>query len=269
MTAEQRAVQKVPQAQRESWGGRRAQNIARKDGNMKKLFAAVLSVAVATSLSPALTSAQSTSCPAEVGQAKEMLAKKQTASINSQDVQAPRSLAGARSNPDIQSPRGNQDVQSPRGNQDVQAPRSLAGARQNDSIQSPRGNQDVQSPRGNQDVQSPRGNQDVQSPRGNQNLQSPRGNQDVQSPRGNQHLQSPRGDQDVQSPRANSDVQSPRGNQNVQSPRSSTGATASTQAPRADISKAASLVKDAEAACKSGNMTVASDKAKAAIELLK
>ena len=167
---------------------------------MKKLFVAVLSVAVATSLSPALTSAQSTSCPAEVGQAKEMLAKKQTASINSQDVQAPRSLAGARSNQDIQSPRGNQDVQSPRGNQDVQ---------------------------------SPRGNQDVQSPRGNQN------------------------------------VQSPRGNQNVQSPRSSTGTTASTQAPRADISKAASLVKDAEAACKSGNMTVASDKAKAAIELLK
>ena len=158
---------------------------------MKKLFVAVLSVAVATSLSPALTSAQSTSCPAEVGQAKEMLAKKQTASINSQDVQAPRSLAGARSN---------------------------------------------------QDIQSPRGNQDVQSPRGNQNVQSPRGNQDVQSP---------------------------RGNQNVQSPRSSTGTTASTQAPRADISKAASLVKDAEAACKSGNMTVASDKAKAAIELLK
>src|SRR6266436_3149240 len=117
---------------------------------MKKLFAMVLSVAVAMSLSPALTSAQSASCPAEVGQAKEMLSKKQVASINSQDVQAPRSLAGARSNENVQSPRGNQDVQSPRGNQDVQ---------------SPRGNQDVQSPRGNQDVQSPRGNQNVQSPR--------------------------------------------------------------------------------------------------------
>src|SRR6266540_1130691 len=124
---------------------------------MKKLFATVLSVAVAMSLSPALTSAQSASCPAEVAQAKEMLSKKQVASINSQDVQAPRSLAGARSNENVQSPRGNQDVQSPRGNQDVQ------------------------SPRGNQDVQSPRGNQDVQSPRGNQNVQSPRGNQDVQS----------------------------------------------------------------------------------------
>jgi hypothetical protein len=173
---------------------------------MKKLFATVLSVAVAMSLSPALTSAQSTSCPAEVAQAKAMLSKKQVASINSQDVQAPRSLAGARSNDNVQSPRGNQDVQSPRGNQDVQAPRSLAGARSNDSVQSPRGNQDVQSP---------------------------------------------------------------RGNQNVQSPRSGSGATASSQAPRADISKAASLVKDAEAACKTGNMTMASEKAKAAIELLK
>src|SRR6266436_5576232 len=121
---------------------------------MKKLFAMVLSVAVAMSLSPALTSAQSASCPAEVGQAKEMLSKKQVASINSQDVQAPRSLAGARSN---------ENVQSPRGSQDVQSPRSLAGARSNESVQSPRGNQDVQSPRGNQDVQSPRGNQNVQS----------------------------------------------------------------------------------------------------------
>jgi hypothetical protein len=100
-------------------------------------------------------------------------------------------------------------------------------------------------------------------------VQSPRGNQDVQSPRGNQNVQSPRGNQDVQSPRGNQDVQSPRGNQNVQSPRAGSGATASGQAPRADISKAASLVKDAEAACKSGNMTVASEKAKAAIELLK
>ena len=62
---------------------------------MKKLFATVLSVAVAMSLSPALASAQSTSCPAEVAQAKAMLSKKQVASINSQDVQAPRSLAGA------------------------------------------------------------------------------------------------------------------------------------------------------------------------------
>ena len=183
---------------------------------MKKLFAAVVSVAVALSLSPAMGTAQ-TKCPAEVTQAKDMLSKK-TASVKPDDVQAPRSLAGARSNENVQSPRGNQDVQSPRGNQDVQ---------------SPRGNQDVQSPRGNQDVQSPRGNQDVQSPRGNQNVQSPRGNQDVQSPR------------------------------------APAGSTTTAQAPRADMTKATSLVKEAEAACKAGNMTLASDKAKAALAILK
>ena len=174
---------------------------------MKKLFAGVLSVAVALSLSPAMGTAQ-TKCPAEVAQAKDMLSKK-TASVKPDDIQAPRSLAGARSNENVQSPRGNQDVQSPRGNQNVQ---------------SPRGNQDVQSPRGNQDVQSPRGNQDVQSP---------------------------------------------RGNQDVQSPRAAAGSATTAQAPRADMTKATSLVKEAEAACKAGNMTLASDKAKAALAILK
>src|SRR5258705_8707363 len=122
---------------------------------MKKLFATVLSLAVAMSLSPALTSAQSTSCPAEVAQAKAMLSKKQVASVNSQDVQAPRSLAGARSNENVQSPRGNQDVQSPRGNQDVQAPRGQAGAPSHRDEQEPRGHQGVQAPRCHQAVQTP------------------------------------------------------------------------------------------------------------------
>jgi hypothetical protein len=40
------------------------------------------------------------------------------------------------------------------------------------------------------------------------------------------------------------------------------------QAPRADVTKAASLVKEAEAACKAGNMTLATDKAKAALAIL-
>jgi hypothetical protein len=35
------------------------------------------------------------------------------------------------------------------------------------------------------------------------------------------------------------------------------------------MTKAASLLKDAEAACKAGNMTLASDKAKAALAILK
>jgi len=183
---------------------------------MKKAFAAVLSVAVALSLSPAVTTAQGT-CPAEVAQAKDMLTKR-TASVKPDDIQAPRSLAGARSNESVQAPRGNQDVQAPRGNQDVQAPR---------------GNQDVQAPRGNQNVQAPRGNQDVQAPRGNQNVQAPRGNQDVQAPR------------------------------------SGAGSTTTAQAPRGDMSKATALVNEAEAACKAGNMKLATDKAKAAIAILK
>ena len=189
----------------------------------RALLVAILGMLLAVPAWPEFGAAQS-GCPAEVDQAKEML-KQKTAAVNPDDVQAPRSMAGARQ--DVQSPRGNQNVQSPRQNQDVQ---------------SPRGNQDVQSPRGNQDVQSPRQNQDVQSPRGNQTVQSPRGNQDVQSPRGNQ---------DVQSPRAG-------------------GTTASSQTPRSsNVTKAQSLVKEAEAACKAGNMTQASKKAKSAMALLK
>ena len=106
---------------------------------MKKLFAGAVSIAVLLSLSPALSHAQS-KCPAEVAQAKEMLSKsKKVASVKPEDIQAPRTMAGARQ--EVAAPRENQNVQSPRGNQDVQ---------------SPRGNQNVQSPRGNQDVQSPR-----------------------------------------------------------------------------------------------------------------
>jgi hypothetical protein len=115
--------------------------------------------------------------------------------------------------------------------QDIQSPRSLAGVR----------SQDVQSPRG-QDIQSPR-SQDIQSPR-SQDIQSPR-SQDIQSPRG----------QDIQSPRSQ-DIQSPR-SQDIQSPRS------------ANYKKASTLVSEAEVACKAGKSSVAADKAKAAMDLLK
>src|SRR5213596_2063251 len=132
---------------------------------MKRFFAAIMSVAVFGALAPAVE-AQS-SCP-EVEQAKAMFSKVAKA----QDVQEPRSLAGAR-----------QDQQAPRS-QDIQAPRSLAGARGQD-VQAPRG-QDTQAPRG-QDTQAPRGKQDVQAPRG-QDTQAPRSQdalrgQDTQAPR--------------------------------------------------------------------------------------
>ena len=131
---------------------------------MKRLFAAIMSVAVIGALAPTVD-AQS-ACPSEVQQAKEMFAKVAKAP----EVQAPRTLAGARQ--DTQ-------VQSPRGKEDVQAPRSLAGARTQIDVQSPRGKEDVQSPRGKQDVQAPRGKQDVQAPRSDQGA-----GQAVQAPRG-------------------------------------------------------------------------------------
>ncbi|HET8577272.1 MAG TPA: hypothetical protein VFO18_09255, partial [Methylomirabilota bacterium] len=98
---------------------------------MRKLLAAVLSLLMVVTFSVTVSSAQ-TSCPPEVATAKAML----TQSAKSQDVQAPRSLAGAKSQ-DVQAPRS-QDVQAPRS-QDVQAPRSQ-------NIQAPR-SQDVQAPR--------------------------------------------------------------------------------------------------------------------------
>ena len=108
---------------------------------MKRLFATLMSVAVMATFTP-VGEAQ-TSCPAEVSKAKELLAMKGSVA-KGQDVQAPRSLAGARGQ-DTQAPRG-QDTQAPRG-QDTQAPRG----------------QDTQAPRG-QDTQAPRG-QDTQAPR--------------------------------------------------------------------------------------------------------
>src|SRR3989449_5086227 len=100
---------------------------------IKRFFAAIMSVAVIAALAP-VAGAQS-QCPAEVGQAQAMLqkaAKPQQQAARGQDVQAPRSLAGARSSTqDVQAPRSStQDVQAPRSStQDVQAPRSLAGAK--------------------------------------------------------------------------------------------------------------------------------------------
>src|SRR5437773_404896 len=187
---------------------------------MKRLFAVIMSVAVFGALAPTVD-AQS-ACP-EVEQAKAMFSKVAKA----QDVQAPRSLAGAR-----------QDQQAPRS-QDIQAPRSLAGARGQD-VQAPRG-QDTQAPRG-QDTQAPRGGQDVQAPRG-QDTQAPRGKQDVQAPRGQ-------------------DTQAPRG-QDVQAPRSAQAAGQGVQAPRG--SDVGNLIREAEAACKAGNMAEAKAKAEAAM----
>jgi len=155
---------------------------------MRKLLATVLSVTTVVALSASAGMGQ-TSCPPEVASAKAML---------TQTAQAPRSLAGARS----------QEIQAPRS-QEVQAPRS-------------------------QEFQAPR-SQEVQAPR----------SQEVQAPR-SQEFQAPRS-QEVQAPRS----------QEFQAPRS------------AEFKKASTLVSEAEAACKAGNSSLAADKAKAAMGLLK
>src|SRR5437879_13001961 len=112
---------------------------------MKRLFAAIMSVAVFGALAPAVD-AQS-SCPTEVQQAKEMFAKV----AKTPDVQAPRTLAGAR-----------QEMQAPRGKEDVQAPRALAGARTQREVQAARGTQDEQDARGQEDDQAARGQEEEQ-----------------------------------------------------------------------------------------------------------
>jgi hypothetical protein len=75
--------------------------------------------------------------------------------------------------------------------------------------------------------------------------------QNVRAPRSLAGAQS----QDIQAPRSQ-DTQAPR-SQGVQAARS------------AELTKAATLVREADVACKAGNTAMASEKAKAAMELLK
>src|SRR5258707_1347121 len=118
--------------------------------------------------------------------------------------------------------------------QDVQAPRSLAGSRQ-----------------------------DIQAPRAGQDIQAPRAGQDIQAPRAGQDIQAPRAGQDIQAPRAGQDIQAPRAGQDIQAPRSLAGARSSSG------SDATKLVREAEAACKAGNMDTAKAKAVEAMGLMK
>jgi hypothetical protein len=129
--------------------------------------------------------------------------------------------------------------------QNIQPSRSLAGAR----------SQGVQAPR-SQELQAPR-SQDIQAPRSLAGAQS----QDIQAPR-SQELQAPRS-QELQAPRSQ-ELQAPR-SQELQAPRSQ-----ELQAPRSvEFKKAATLVKEADAACNAGNSAMATEKAKATMELLK
>jgi hypothetical protein len=72
----------------------------------------------------------------------------------------------------------------------------------------------------------------------------------VQAPRG-QQVQAPRG-QEIQAPRGQ-EIQAPRG-QEIQAPR---------------VQKASGLIRQADAACKKGDMALSAQKAKEALGLLK
>ena len=101
---------------------------------MRKLLATLLTVAVAAAFVPTLSDAAS-SCPPEVAQAKDLLARQTAASrtlAGAREIQAPRMQdVQAPKMQDVQAPKM-QDVQAPRM-QDVQAPRTLAGATQIDA----------------------------------------------------------------------------------------------------------------------------------------
>ena len=104
---------------------------------MKKSLAVVLSGLMAVSLS-ATTGSADNSCPVEVSTAKSMLQQKQQVS-RVQDVQAPRSLAGARIQ---EAPRSSQEAprsvqQAPRSQQE--APRSVQEAPRGQQLEAPRG----------------------------------------------------------------------------------------------------------------------------------
>src|SRR5256712_14053085 len=122
---------------------------------MKRLFAAIMSVAVFGALAPAVD-AQS-SCPSEVQQAKEMFAKV----AKTPDVQAPRTLAGAR-----------QEMEAPGGKEDVRAPRGHAGARNQSGEEEARGKEGGQEPRGKEGGEARRGKEGREGWRRRERVQS-------------------------------------------------------------------------------------------------
>jgi hypothetical protein len=210
---------------------------------MKKFFAAIMSMAVMATFTP-LANAQS-ACPPEIAKAKEMLSQK--------SVAAPRSLAGARG----------QDPQAARS-QDIAAPRSLAGARGQDP-QAARG-ENPQAARG-ENPQAARG-ENPQAARGKETPQAARG-ENPQAARG-ENPQAARGE-NPQAARGKETPQAAGGENNPLAARGDvrTARAGSSAKPTGDMNKASGLIKEAEAACKAGDMKAAKEKAEAAIAALK
>jgi len=108
---------------------------------MRQVVAVVLGLGIIAFTTPGAVRAAE-QCPAELAQAKAAL---RSAQAKAQDIQSPRSQAGARSQ-ELQAPR-QQEIQAPR-QQDIQAPRQQ-------EIQAPRSQQEPPVPRG-QEIQAPR-----------------------------------------------------------------------------------------------------------------
>ena len=243
-------------ALREDGTAIRSTNAGRRNktgDTMKKFFAAIMSMAVMATFTP-LASAQ-TACPPEVAKAKEMLSQK--------SVAAPRSLAGARG-ADPQAARG-ENPQAARGENPQAARGENPQAARGENPQAARGKETPQAARGEnpqaargENPQAARGKETPQAARG-ENPQAARG-ENPQAARG-ENPQAARGE-NPQAARGEN-PQAARG-QDVQTARGGSAAK-----PSGDVNKASGLVKEAEAACKAGDMKTAKEKAEAAINALK
>jgi len=180
---------------------------------------------------------EAANCPAEVQAAKDML-KKQSAQAD--QIQTPRALAGATS----------RESNAPRSGGESAAPRI--------------DKREANAPRSGGESAAPRTLVDRESnaPRSGGESAAPRiDKREANAPRSGGESAAPRADKrEANAPRVDRESNAPRGQEPA-------GPRAAASAPQ--VSKARTLVNEAEAACKAGDMTKATQKAKAAMELLK
>jgi hypothetical protein len=180
---------------------------------------------------------EAANCPAEVQAAKDML-KKQSAQAD--QIQTPRALAGAVS----------REANAPRSGGESAAPRT--------------DKREANAPRSGGESAAPRiDKREANAPRSGGESAAPRTlvDRESQAPRSGGESAAPRIDKrEANAPRVDRESNAPRG-QDSAAPR--------TAASAPQVSKARTLVNEAETACKAGDMTKATQKAKAAMELLK
>jgi len=135
----------------------------------------------------------------------------------------------------------------------IQTPRALAGAVSRES-QAPRSGGESAAPRSGGESAAPRTLVDRES-------QAPRSGGESAAPRIDKRESS--------APRSGGESAAPRVDRESSAPRGEDSAAPRTAASAPQVSKARTLVNEAEAACKAGDMTKATQKARAAMEILK